>query len=378
MKPIAILGSTGSIGQSTLRVVRHLKDRLSVKALAAHSNIDLLYQQAIEFQPEIIAVWDQFKALELKKMLPGMHVVGGMEGVCEAAAHPSVQFVVSAMVGTAGLLPTMTAVKHGKQIGLANKEVLVAAGELITKLAQEHGAQLLPIDSEHSALFQCLDQKEMGTVRRLILTASGGPFLNFSEKQLENVTLEDSLKHPNWKMGAKVTIDCSTLMNKGLEVIEARWLFNLPVEQIEVVVHPQSLIHSLVEFIDGSILAQMSHQDMILPIQYALTYPDRLAGILPPFDFTKYNRLELLPPDWMKFPCLRLAVEAIKQGGSAPCFLNAANEVMVSRFIQKEISWRSIGVKLEKLMESHQVAKQLNLETILEVDASARECAKII
>ena len=313
-KRIAILGSTGSIGTSTLKVARHLPDEIEVKTLAAHSNIDLLEQQAKEFRPALIAVYDKEKAQELRRRLPDFNIVGGMEGVQEVAAHSEVDFVVSAMTGAKGILPTVTAIEHGKDIGLANKEVLVAAGSYVMALAKEKNVRFLPIDSEHTALFQCMEGKEKSHVSRLILTASGGPFAHYTEEQLKRVTVEDSLAHPNWKMGPKVTIDCSTLMNKGLEIIEAHWLFGIPIDQITAVIHPQSIIHSLVEFIDGSLLAQIAEHDMILPIQFALTYPERRKSPLPPFDFTKHPKLEFREPDLEKFRCLRLAFDALRMG----------------------------------------------------------------
>jgi 1-deoxy-D-xylulose-5-phosphate reductoisomerase len=317
-------------------------------------------------------------ALELQKRLPHIKVVGGIEGLQEAAAYHSVEFVVSAIVGMAGLLPTLTAIEHKKTIGLANKEVLVAAGQLVTALAKKNQVKIIPIDSEHSALFQCLEGEEISSVSRLILTASGGPFRKMTPQQLANVTLDDALNHPTWNMGSKVTIDCSTLMNKGLEAIEAFWLFQLPMEQIDVVIHPQSIIHSLVEFIDGSMLAQMNKPDMILPIQYAMTYPKRLKGMLSPFNFLAHSPLEFIAPDTHQFPCLRLAFEACKQGGSLPCYMNAANEVLVNRFINRQLSWQDIGKKLEHLMERHQVGAVSDLDAVRAVDALAREQAKSI
>jgi len=370
-KNISLLGSTGSIGKNALLVARHLG--LSVKALAAKSNIDLLEQQIDEFSPEIVAVYDKDKALALQKRAPQTKVVGGMDGLLEVAAYPGANFVLSAMTGAAGILPTATAISHGKRIGLANKEVLVAAGDYITKLALEKGSTLIPIDSEHSAIFQCLQGCSKKDIRRLILTASGGPFLRSSEEELNTITVDHALAHPTWNMGPKVTIDSSTLMNKGFELIEAYFLFGVPLEQIEVVIHPQSVIHSWVEFIDGSMLAQASEPNMIFPIQYALTYPERKPGLLPPFDFRKYPSLQFFAPDMEKFRCLKLAFEVLRQGGSAPCYLNAANEVLVHRFINREIHWKDISTKLEHLLARHSVRPALDLETILQVDQEARE-----
>ena len=375
-KRVSILGSTGSIGASTLQVVRHLPHEFQVVALAARSNIDLLESQAREFHPELIAVYDPNKALELQKRLPGVTVMAGSEGLKAAAELLSADFVMLAMSGSSGLEPALAAIEAGKTIGLANKEILVSAGELICRRALEKGVQILPVDSEHSAIFQCLRGERRSEVRRLILTASGGPFRKKSLEELGRVTIQEALAHPSWSMGPKVTIDSSTLFNKGLEMIEARWLFDIPPEQIDVIVHPQSVIHSLVEFIDGSMIAQMSAPDMILPIQYAMTYPERKQGKLSPFDFTKYSNLTFEPPDRKKFICLRLATEALMEGRSYPCFMNGAGEVLVERFLSGQISWVEIGLKLEKLMTSHRPVNMLTLEAILSVDLSARELAR--
>jgi 1-deoxy-D-xylulose-5-phosphate reductoisomerase len=377
MKHLAILGSTGSIGVNALRVAQHLHEEMRVVALAAHSNIDLLEQQARLFSPEIVAVYDKQKAIELQRRLPGVQVVAGMEGLEAAASYSKVNFVVSAITGTMGLAPTVAAVKAGKNIGLANKEALVSGGALVMSLVKKKGVQLIPIDSEHSALYQCLNGENIKTVQRLILTASGGPFRNYSQDQLGQVTVEQALCHPRWKMGPKVTIDCSTMMNKGLEVIEAHWLFGIPINQIEVVIHPQSIIHSLVEFIDNSLLAQLGETDMIIPIQYALTYPNRRPGLKEKFDFVKYGNLQFFQPDFNKFSCLRLAFDALKTGGTMPCYMNAANEVLVQRFLKKEIGWNEIAFKLERLMLRHQAAKIHSLDDIFAIDLQAREEAQI-
>ncbi|MES2121781.1 MAG: 1-deoxy-D-xylulose-5-phosphate reductoisomerase [Chlamydiota bacterium] len=374
-KKISILGSTGSIGENTLNVVRHLGGELQVVAIAAKSNIDALEKQAREFSPEIIAVYDKEKALVLQKRLPHCKDVGGLEGLIEAACVSSADVVVSAMSGSLGIAPTLEAVESGKTIALANKEVLVIAGEWVMQRARERGVQIIPIDSEHSALFQCMDNHPKEDVRRMILTASGGPFLRLPQENLESVTLEQALAHPNWSMGPKVTIDCSTLMNKGLEVIEAHHLFGIPVEKIEVVIHPQSVIHSMVEWVDGSIMAQMSAPNMIIPIQYALTYPERRQGILPPFDFRKFSKLEFAEANLQQFVCLDLAFQAIRWGGNAPCYLNAANEVLVDRFVQGQIRWVDIPRKLEKLFSAFSPEKYLNLDNIRATDAMAREHA---
>lgn len=377
-KKIAILGSTGSIGKNTLHVARHLKEKVRVICLAAHSNIQLLEEQAHEFHPEFITVYDKEQALLLRKRLPHIRIEWGFDGLETAASHDNVNFVVSAISGTMGLRPTIAAIKAGKDVGLANKEALVSGGALVMALAKKHGVKILPIDSEHSALFQCLEGESSSAVRRLILTASGGPFRTYSQEQLHQVTKTQTLHHPTWVMGAKVTVDSSTLMNKGLEVIEAHWLFEMPVEKIEVVVHPQSIIHSLVEFIDNSLLAQVGEPSMITPIQYAMTYPERLPGSLKPFDLTKCDTLNFFAPDLNKFPCLALAYNAIKVGGTLPCYMNAANEVLVGLFLQDRLKWHEIAIRLEKLMEQYQVFKVNCLEDILQADADGRRDGLLI
>jgi 1-deoxy-D-xylulose-5-phosphate reductoisomerase len=376
-KKIAILGSTGSIGTSALQVARHLREEIEVTAIAAKSNIERLEAQALEFSPKFIAVYEESAAKTLQKRLPHIPVLGGMDGLRELASHPDVNFVLLAMTGSAGLLPAISAIEAGKQIGLANKEVMISAGELINGLVKKKGVDLIPVDSEHSALFQCLKGEKKEQVRRLILTASGGPFRNKTLAELSQVTLEEAMSHPNFRMGPKVTIDSSTLMNKGLEMIEAKWFFDIEPSRVEAVIHPQQRIHSCVEFIDGSIIAQMSEPDMLFPIQYAMTYPERKEGILPPYDFFKNETLTFFPPDTEKFRCLNLAMHAMHAGKSYPCFLNAANEVLVDRFLKKQISWVEIGSKLEKLISSHHPQILLTLEAILEVDSLAREKASI-
>ncbi len=375
VRRIAVLGSTGSIGKNALKVAANLKGHIEVIALAARSNIDLLEEQAREYSPQVVAVFDKEKARILQKRIPHIRVLGGVEGLCEAAAMADVDTVVSACVGASGLLPTAAAIEAGKEIALANKEVLVAAGAYIIPLAKKHGVALIPVDSEHNAVFQCLDQEDPATVRRLILTSSGGPFRGWTAEQLKEVTPEKALKHPNFSMGAKITIDSSTLMNKGLEVIEAYWLFGVQLEQIEVLIHPQQKIHSMVEFIDGSIMAQMSEPDMLLPIQYAITYPERCPGMLEPYDFICNNRLDFLQPERSIFRCLDLAYAALKEGGTLPCYMNAVNEVLVAKFLNREIGWTDISTKLETLMASHQNSHNLDLSTILAVDQMAREQA---
>ncbi|SCA58932.1 1-deoxy-D-xylulose 5-phosphate reductoisomerase [Chlamydiales bacterium SCGC AB-751-O23] len=379
MKRISILGSTGSIGCNTLKVIEAHPEEFSVVALAANTNLQLLKEQVLAFSPEVVCVFQSDKAKEFREMCPQVQVLEGTEGLKTIASLPEADFVVSAIVGARGIEPTLAAIEHKKSVGLANKEVLVAAGELVMKKAKENGVSLIPIDSEHSAIFQCLNGEREKDVSRIILTASGGPFRKLSSKELQEVTLEDALKHPNWSMGKKVTIDSSTLMNKGLEFIEAYHLFAVELKQIEVVVHPQSLVHSMVEFVDHSIIAQMSKPCMTVPIQYALSYPKRLkAAVLEPFDFTRFGRLDFFSPDLNKFPCLRLAMEAIAEGGSFPCFLNAANETLVERFINKEISWVGISQKLERLLEKHNKIPLQDLLSISEVDNRARKEAHSI
>jgi 1-deoxy-D-xylulose-5-phosphate reductoisomerase len=376
MKRIALLGSTGSVGRAALDVVRHLSGKLQIVALAARSNLDLLEQQAREFHPMIVAVGDPDKAVEFQKRLPDLHVVAGEEGLCEAAAFDQADMTLLAMAGNGGLKPALCAIEAGKQIALANKEILVCAGELVMRRAREKGVKLIPVDSEHCAIFQSLQGNERKSVRRLILTASGGPFRSFSPEMLSSITVDQALFHPNWKMGPKITIDSSTLMNKGLELIEARYLFDCPGSSIDVVIHPQSVIHSMVEYCDGSMLAQMSEPDMALPIQFALTYPERHEGLLAPFDFFKYSQLTFEAPDRKKFPCLRLAEESLSLGRSYPAFLNAANEVLVDRFLKRQIRWIEIATKLEKLMSFHHAADVLTLDAIVAIDMEARELAR--
>ncbi len=374
MKRLAILGSTGSIGRNCLAVARHLgPEVVQITALAARSNIELLEKQAKEFHPKLVAVYDPDQAAALQLRIPQIPVIVGMEGLEAVATQDEANLVISALNGAVGLLPTVAAIKARKNIGFATKEVLVSAGSLITSLARTCGIELIPIDSELTALFQCLKGEHPKAVRRLLITASGGPFRNYSAAELNNVTITHALNHPNYRMGPKVTIDSSTLMNKGLEMIEAHWLFQVPLEKIEVVVHPQQIIHSMIEFIDGSILAQMGDPDMLIPIQYAITYPERLSGSLAPFDFAKNGTLQFFSPDLEKFRCLKLAYHAIRSGGSLPCYMNAANEVLVHRFLNQQIGWFEIGQKLENLMERHSIKPVESLQDVLAVDSMGRE-----
>lgn len=374
MKRLALLGSTGSIGQSTLKIVENLKDEFSIVALAVHSNIQLLAEQIVLFRPKIVAVFDKRQGEILKTWthLPPVKIVVGPEAMEEVAAHPDVDFVVMAIVGMAALKPTLAAIEAEKTIGLASKEVLVSAGEIVMQRAKEKNVQIIPLDSEHSALFQCLQKEKIENVSKLILTASGGPFRDYSISQLQNVTLQQALNHPTWNMGAKITVDSSTLMNKGLEMIEASYLFNFSAERIEIIIHPQSIIHSFVECIDGTLLAQMSKPHMIYPIQYALTYPDRKPTPLPPFTLLEQGTLEFYPPDFKKFPALSLAYQAIHKGDSYPPYLNAVNEKLVEKFLRKEIEWIDILKKIEVLFERHQPQKITTLDHLFAMDDQAR------
>ncbi|KPK33249.1 MAG: 1-deoxy-D-xylulose 5-phosphate reductoisomerase [Chlamydiae bacterium SM23_39] len=374
MKKIVLLGSTGFIGRNTLKVIKNFINKFKVVSLAAKSNIDLLEIQANEFKPKIIAVYDEEKAKELKKRL-NIKVVSGLEGLREAALVEA-DFIMAAMSGNVGIIPIIDAIKKGKTVGLANKEILVSAGELVTSLSKKFKATIIPVDSEHNAIFQCINGENIKDVKKIILTSSGGPFWRFTKKEMDKITPAMALKHPTYSMGKKISVDSSTLMNKGLEVIEAFFLFN--VENIEVTLHPQSIIHSFVEFKDHSIKAEMGYPDMTLPIQYALNYPKREKGLVRSFDFRKNVYLEFYPVDLNKFKALSLAYEALKIKKSMLCYLNSANEVLVDRFLKKEISWLDISYKLEKLLSFHQVEDVIDLEAILEIDKKARKEAEKI
>jgi 1-deoxy-D-xylulose-5-phosphate reductoisomerase len=372
VKRLAVLGSTGSIGQQVLDVVRALPERFRVVGLAAGKNIDLLAEQVDEFKPEFISYLSADN--QNKKMQNRLNDAGCEFLSLEAiACHPDVDIAVIATSGAAGLRPTLAAVKAGKSVALANKESLVAAGEIIIGEAKQGSAQILPIDSEHSAIWQCLNGEQQ-EARQIILTASGGPFRDYSAAQMKDVTVEQALKHPSWQMGRKVTVDSATLMNKGLEVIEAHWLFNMPIDNITVLIHPQSIIHSMVEFIDGSVKAQLSYPDMRLPIQYALSYPERLANPrLPRLDWSNLGSLTFDQPDPDKFPCLRLAIEAGKEGGTCPAVLGAADEVAVELFLSERIRFVDMAHIVERVLEQHQKVAHPSLEEIIVADAWARE-----
>src|SRR5205809_1503207 len=380
MKRIAVLGSTGSIGRSTLSVVESYPDRFEVVSLAAGKNVEAALEQAKRWRPRVVSLSSDRDADQLRNQLKAaglgqIDVMHGPSGTVSVATHPDADFVVSAIVGVAGLEATYEAVRAGKTVGLANKECLVAAGELITAEHRPQGKPLLPIDSEHNAVHQCLPGGRMEEVRRIWLTASGGPFLHTPKSQFADITVEQALNHPTWKMGNRITIDSASLMNKGFEVIEACRLFNLPPEQISVIVHPQSTIHSLVEFVDGSILAQLSVTDMRLPILYALTYPDRIPSDLN-FSLSDLRHLDFSPPDMEKFPCLRLAYEAAKAGGGKTTALNAADEVAVSAFLDGSIRFQEIPVIIDEVVSETPVGKLESIREVLSVDQKARQSAR--
>ncbi len=373
-KNIAILGSTGSIGTQTLEVISNNPELFSAFLLTAHSNADLLIKQSFKFKPVYAIICDVNKYQEVKEALVNttVKVLAGIAAIIEMVTHPDIHIVVTAMVGFSGLEPTIAAIKACKDVALANKETLVVAGELITGLAKKHNVKLLPVDSEHSAIFQCLAGEENNKIEKIILTASGGPFRNRSIDFLSRVTREDALKHPNWVMGAKITIDSASLMNKGLEVIEAKWLFNLDVNQIDVIVHPQSIIHSMVQFQDGSIKAQMGLPDMKLPIQYALSYPSRLKNNFKRLNFTDYPNLTFEKPDADTFRNLSLAYTALKQGGNMPCIINAANEVAVAGFLNNSIGFLTMSTVIEECMFHISYQEKPVLEDYLKTDKETR------
>lgn len=374
-RTISILGSTGSIGRQSLDVIAALG--FSVGALTAYKSVELLEQQARRFKPRLVAVIDPDAAADLKVRLADtdIRVLSGQEGVVEAATLPETDTVITAVVGVAGLVPTLAAIDAGKRIALANKETLVCAGELVMRRAKEKGAEIIPVDSEHSALFQSLEGNSRGEVKRLILTASGGPFFGKKKEELVGVTRAQALKHPNWSMGAKITIDSATMMNKGLEFIEAMRLYEMPPEKISVVIHRESIIHSLVEYCDGAVLAQLGAPDMRLPIQYALTWPNRLPGPADLLDLLTCGPLHFAPPDTEAFPCLALAIGAAKTGGTAPAIMNGANEVAVARFLADEIGFYDIPRLVEDALSQVSVVQAPGLDEILAADAAGRQVA---
>ena len=378
MKRITILGSTGSIGTQTLDVVRKNRDKFEVVAISANSSVDLLLEQILEFSPKYVTVYNEESAKKLKDMIPdniNIEVLTSMEGLVKICELDEVDVVLTAVVGMIGLVPTMAAIKAKKTIALANKETLVTAGELVMSEAKKNNVKILPVDSEHSAIFQCLNGERHKDIEKIILTASGGPFRGKKREELINVTKNEALKHPNWDMGRKISIDSSTLMNKGLEVIEAKWLFDVDVEDIDVVVHPQSIIHSMVEYKDASVIAQLGSPDMRLPIQYALNYPERKGMIAKPVNFYELGALTFEKPDLETFKCLRLAYEAGKKGGLVPTVLNAANEVAVQFFLDKKIKFLEIGDIIEESINYFNVEckKELSLDNVIELDRKVRE-----
>jgi 1-deoxy-D-xylulose-5-phosphate reductoisomerase len=377
MRTIALLGSTGSIGVSTLAVVREFPERFKIHGMVAGRNVSLLARQIKEFSPTLAAIEREEDILPLRKLL-GKHrveILCGQAGAAEVASASAVDVVLAAIVGAAGLMPTLRGLLAGKEIALANKEALVMAGELFVKAAKKKGLRLLPVDSEHSAIFQCLQGNQRGDVDKLILTASGGPFLRTPLARLANVTIDQALKHPNWKMGRKITIDSATMMNKGLEVVEARWEFDMEPSGIHVVIHPQSIVHSMVRYQDGAIMAQLGIADMRIPIAYALAYPHRLKGSWEPLDLTKHGELNFLPVEKKRFPALGLAYAAINEGGTMPAVLNAANEVAVAAFLAGRIGFREIHRIIDRTMQCHQNSHAKNIDQVIEVDRWAREVA---
>lgn len=376
MKKITILGSTGSIGTQTLDVIRKNKDKFEVVAISANSSVDLLLEQILEFNPKYVAVYNEESANKLKNMIPNnidIEVLSSMEGLVKICELKEADVVLTAVVGMIGLVPTMAAIKARKTIALANKETLVTAGEIVMEEAKKNNVEILPVDSEHSAIFQCLNGERKKDVEKIILTASGGPFRGKKKEELINVTKNQALKHPNWDMGRKISIDSSTLMNKGLEVIEAKWLFDVDVEDIDIVVHPQSIIHSMVSFKDSSVMAQLGCPDMRLPIEYALTYPGRSETDFERLDLAKIATLTFEKPDMETFPCLKLALKVLKLGGTYPTVLNAANEVLVNEFLEDKIGFYDIPYYIERSLEQHNNRSNPTLEDILEVDKETRQ-----
>ncbi|QUH20802.1 1-deoxy-D-xylulose-5-phosphate reductoisomerase [Alkaliphilus sp. B6464] len=377
MKNISILGSTGSVGRQTLDVVKNHRERFKVVGLSALENIDEVEEQIYEFDPEIVAIFNQDKAEILSNRVGRkIKIVSGIDGLIEVATLNSANIVVTSVVGSIGLIPTLEAIRCNKTIALANKETLVVAGELVMNEAQKYGVKIIPVDSEHSAIFQCLQGEDIKNISRIILTASGGSFRDWTKEEIEKASAEDALRHPTWNMGQKVTIDSATLMNKGLEVIEARWLFNLELDKIDVIVHPQSIIHSMVEYKDNSIISQMGLPDMRTPIQYALSYPERINSNVEKLDFNKLGELTFMAPDTNRFPCLSLAYEALKIGKTMPCVLNGANEVLVEYFLENKIRFYDIPELIGKAMSIHEPFSYKTVDELLEVDKWVRSWIK--
>ena len=372
-KKTAVFGSTGSIGINSLEVIKNLRKNeydISIEYLTTNTRIDILAEQVKEFSPKGVVISDKVKAAEFKKnySFPGLEILEGMEMLDEVASREDNNFVILALPGISGLRPAISALKKGKRIALANKETLVSAGALAYKLCEKYGSEILPIDSEHSAILQCLAGEDKGAIKKLIITASGGPFRERNIETLISVTVEEALDHPNWKMGNKITIDSATLMNKGLEVIEARWLFDIPSERIEVLVHPQSIIHSMVEFRDNSIKAQLGIPDMKIPIQYAITYPERITSDFPELDFRTYSQLTFSEPDLEKFDCLKIAFESLKAGGTYPAVMNIINDKAVNMFLDKKIGFMEIPAIIRKKLDSHTSITNYEFEDLLEIE----------
>ncbi len=381
MKNLSILGSTGSIGRNVLEIVSMFPERFSVKGLAAKNNVELIKKQIEKFNPEIVSLFDEQSATRLKKKLSGstsVEIVYGNSGYCDVAGLDVSDTVVSSMVGAAGLLPTIEAIKAGKEIALANKETLVTAGEIVMALAKENNVRIIPVDSEHSAIFQCLAGQRKKDLQKIILTASGGPFIDRPEDTFGLIKPADALNHPNWEMGKKISIDSATLMNKGLEIIEARYLFNVPEDKIEVIIHPQSIVHSMVAYQDGSVLAQLGIPDMKQAIAYALSFPERLPIGQPVPDFTTIGSLAFRKPDLKKFPCLAMAFDACREGGTLPAVLNAANEIAVQAFLEKRLLFPEIPDLIKKTMDRHRIDTKPDLNVIMEADRWARQEAENI
>jgi 1-deoxy-D-xylulose-5-phosphate reductoisomerase len=379
MKKVFILGSTGSIGVNCLNVISNLNEYCEVAGLTVNSNTELLLDQINKFNPRFVVVRDDQAARNISGKIPKRcELLVGEEGLIKAAKETDYDIFMGAMVGFAGLAPTIEAVKRGKRIALANKETLVVAGEIVTKLVLENSAEIIPVDSEHSAIYQCLVGENLKEVEKLILTASGGPFREKDKSFFENATVDEALNHPNWEMGSKITIDSATMMNKGLEVIEAHWLFGLPSDKIEVVIHPQSIIHSMVQFVDGSIKAQLGLPDMKLPIQYALTFPERVQNDFERTNLSPIGSLTFSEPDLNKFECLKLAYDVLNEGGAAPCILNAANEVAVDKFLNKEIKFSHIPLLINKALDKVETNFSSDLESIFECDRKTREYVQTI
>jgi len=380
MKQIAILGSTGSIGVSTLEIVAAHQDKFRVVSLSAGKNLELCARQVRQFRPKLVALADPHDIPRLRELLDGqdVEITGGLEGLCAVATADGVQMVVAAIVGAAGLVPTAAAIRAGKDVALANKETLVTAGHLFMELVAKHQVKLYPVDSEHSAVFQSIEGHRNQDITKIILTASGGPFRETPLEKLKAVTVQDALNHPNWSMGRKITIDSATMMNKGLEVIEARWLFDAPAEKISVNIHPQSIIHSMVEYIDGCVIAQLGMPDMKAPIAYALSYPERVSSGVKPLDLTELTGLTFYKPDLERFPCLGLAYRALGEGESMPAVMNAANEIAVEAFLEGRISFLQIARVIEQTMDSHQAHRLASIDEVLAADQWGRETARTI